>query len=115
MNSEDIVFLMILLLQGCRTFNTSLMSYTVSTQEEIMFVLNLKIKERGFNLFALLMLCNAAIAYIILATCLQQTGMMVCWKLLHISLFTFKLLLPKPGMSNVCVSPPHASSRCLKP
>lgn len=27
-------------------------------------------------------------------------------KLLHIPLFTFKLLWPGPGMSNVCVSPP---------
>lgn len=41
MNSEDIVFLTLLLLQGCRTFKTALMSCTVSTLEEIFVVNNL--------------------------------------------------------------------------
>lgn len=44
MNSEDIVFLTLLLLQGCRTFKTALMLCTVSTPEEIISVPNLKIK-----------------------------------------------------------------------
>lgn len=36
MNSEDIVFLVILLLQGSKTFSNSFLLYTVSLQGEMM-------------------------------------------------------------------------------